>query len=136
MEALLEAISDHLKSLGMIEEEENWVPYEMKSKNVKRRFCTCGNCSEKKYIYYATPKKRKSKRSRFNLVSQGGYSRKKNHSMYKPLLVLYIKYDWFDWAEHSKKNTPSTIPNTTKFFCMIMLVHVLRKYWKHSMENS
>ena len=36
-----QTISYRLKSLGMIQKQENWVPYELKPRNVKRRFFTC-----------------------------------------------------------------------------------------------
>ena len=35
------AISHRLKSLGMIQKQGNWVPYELKPRNVERRFFTC-----------------------------------------------------------------------------------------------
>jgi len=34
-------ISYRLKSLGMIQKQGNWVPYELKPRNVERRFFTC-----------------------------------------------------------------------------------------------
>jgi len=33
-----QTISYRLKSLGMIQKQGNWVPYELKSRNVERRF--------------------------------------------------------------------------------------------------
>ena len=36
-----QTISYHLKSLGMIQKQGNWVPYELKPRNVERRFFTC-----------------------------------------------------------------------------------------------
>ena len=35
------AISHRLKSLGMIQKQGNWVPHEMTSRNIERRFFTC-----------------------------------------------------------------------------------------------
>ena len=35
------AISHRLKSLEMIQKQGNWVPYELKPRNVERRFFTC-----------------------------------------------------------------------------------------------
>ena len=35
------AISHRLKSLGMIQKQGNWIPYELKPRNVERRFFTC-----------------------------------------------------------------------------------------------
>jgi len=34
-------ISMHLKALGMIQKQENWVPYELKSRDLERCFFTC-----------------------------------------------------------------------------------------------
>ena len=36
-----QAISQCLKSLGMIKKQENWVPYVLSPRNVERRFSTC-----------------------------------------------------------------------------------------------
>jgi len=36
-----QTISYRLKSLGMIQKQGNWVPYELKPRNVERRFFTC-----------------------------------------------------------------------------------------------
>ena len=70
-----QTISYRLKSLGMIQKQENWVPYELKPRNVERRFFTCEMLlarhkrkgflhriitSDEKWIHYDNPKKRKS----------------------------------------------------------------------------
>ena len=34
-----QAISHRLKSLGMIQKQGNWVPYELKPRDVERRLC-------------------------------------------------------------------------------------------------
>ena len=36
-----QAISHRLKSLGMIQKQVNWIPYELTPRNIKRRFSTC-----------------------------------------------------------------------------------------------
>jgi len=36
-----QTISYRSKSLGMIQKQGNWVPYELKPRNVERRFFTC-----------------------------------------------------------------------------------------------
>jgi len=36
-----QTISYRLKSLGMIQKQGNWIPYELKPRNVERRFFTC-----------------------------------------------------------------------------------------------
>ncbi|EFN75994.1 Histone-lysine N-methyltransferase SETMAR, partial [Harpegnathos saltator] len=40
LEVTQQAISHRLKSLGMIQKQGNWVPYELKPGDVERRFCT------------------------------------------------------------------------------------------------
>jgi len=70
-----QAISHRLKSLGMIQKQGNWVPYELKPRNVERRFSTCEMLlarhkrkgflhrivtGDEKWIQYDNPKKRKS----------------------------------------------------------------------------
>ena len=69
------AISHRLKSLGMIQKQGNWVPYELKPRNVERRFFTCEMLlarhkrksflhrvvtGDEKWIHYDNPKKKKS----------------------------------------------------------------------------
>jgi len=69
-----QTISCRLKSLGMIQKQGNWVPYEMKPRNVERRFFTCEMLlarhkrkgflhriitGEEKWVHYDNPKKRK-----------------------------------------------------------------------------
>ena len=63
-----------LKSLGMIQKQGNWVPYELKPRNVERRFFICEMLvrhkrkgflhyivtGDEKWIHYDNPKKRKS----------------------------------------------------------------------------
>ena len=36
-----QAILKRLKAMGMIQKQENWVPYELKPRDVERRFFTC-----------------------------------------------------------------------------------------------
>jgi len=68
-----QTISYRLKSLGMIQKQGNWVPYELKPRNVERRIFTCEMLlarhkrkdfcivtGDEKWIYYDNPKKRKS----------------------------------------------------------------------------
>jgi len=46
----------------------------------------------------------------------------------RPLLGLSTEHNWWDWAEHSRKNAPTTIPGMTKLFsCMIMFDYMLRR---------
>jgi len=43
----------------------------------------------------------------------------------RSLLGLSTEHNWWDWAEHSRKNAPTTTPDMTKLFsCMIMLNHI------------
>ena len=73
--ATQQAISHRLKSLGMIQKQGNWVSYELKPRNVERRFSICEMLlvrhkrkgflhrivnGDEKWIHYDNPKKRKS----------------------------------------------------------------------------
>lgn len=70
-----QAISHRLKSLGMIQKQGNWVPYELTPRNVERRFSTCEMLlarhkrkgflhrivtGDEKWIHYDNPKRKKS----------------------------------------------------------------------------
>lgn len=70
-----QAISHRLKSLGMIQKQGNWVPYELKPRDVERRLCISEMLlarnkkksflhrivtGDEKWIHYDNPKKRKS----------------------------------------------------------------------------
>jgi len=88
-----------LKSLGMIQNQGNWVSYQLKPRNVERRFFTCEMLlagineriflhrivtGDEKWIHYDNPKKRKSWESCpcFNIDSQIEYSWNKTHVVY------------------------------------------------------
>lgn len=68
------AISIRLKAMGMIQKEGNWVPHELKPRDVERRFFTCELLfqrqkrkgflhriitGDEKWIYYDNPKRKK-----------------------------------------------------------------------------
>ena len=68
-------VSKRLKVMGMIQKQGNWVPYELKPRDVERRFFTCEQLLERqkrkgfldrivtgdeKWIHYDNPKRRKS----------------------------------------------------------------------------
>lgn len=68
-------ISKRLKAMGMIQKQGNWVPYELKLRDVERRFFTCEQLlqrhkrkgflhrivtGDEKWIRYDNPKRRKS----------------------------------------------------------------------------
>lgn len=70
-----QTISTRLKSMGMIQKQGNWVPYELNSRNVERRFVTCQQLlqrqnrkgflhriitGDEKWIHYDNPKRKKS----------------------------------------------------------------------------
>ena len=70
-----QAILYRLKSLGMIQKQGNWVPYEMTPRNVERRFSTCEKLldrhkqkgfrhrivnGDEKWIHYDNSKRKKS----------------------------------------------------------------------------
>jgi len=41
LEVTQQAVSIRLRAMGMIQKQGNWVPYELKSRDVERRFFTC-----------------------------------------------------------------------------------------------
>ncbi|UYV73998.1 SETMAR [Cordylochernes scorpioides] len=70
-----QAISNRLKVMGMVQKQGNWVPYELKPRNIERRICTCELLlkrqnrkgflhrivtGDEKWIHYDNPKRRKS----------------------------------------------------------------------------
>ncbi|EGI61179.1 Mariner Mos1 transposase, partial [Acromyrmex echinatior] len=70
-----QAISKRLKVMGMIQKQGNWVPYELKSRDVERRLFACEQLLERqrrkgflhrivtgdeKWVHYDNPKRRKS----------------------------------------------------------------------------
>jgi len=70
-----QAVSKRLKNLGMIQKQGCWVPYELKPRDVERRFCICEQLLERqnrkgflhrivtgdeKWVFYDNPKRRKS----------------------------------------------------------------------------
>ncbi|KAM0729388.1 Mariner Mos1 transposase [Formica fusca] len=70
-----QAISHRLKSLGLIQKQGNWVPYELTPRNVERRLFTCEMLlarqkrkgflhrivtGDEKWIHYDNPKRKKS----------------------------------------------------------------------------
>jgi len=69
------AISNRLKAMGMVQKQGNWVPYELKPRDVERRFFTCEQLlqrhhrkrflhrivtGDEKWIRYDNPKRRKT----------------------------------------------------------------------------
>lgn len=70
-----QAISKRLKDMGMIQKQGNWVPYELKPRDVERRLFACEQLLERqrrkgflhrivtgdeKWVHYDNPKRRKS----------------------------------------------------------------------------
>ena len=70
-----QAISNRLKAMGMVQKQGHWVPYELKPRDVERRFFTCEQLlqrqnrkgflhrivtGDEKWIRYDNPKRRKS----------------------------------------------------------------------------
>jgi len=65
-----QAVSEQLRVIEMIQKQRNWVPYELKPKDVERRFFTCEQLiqrqqkrffvtGDEKWIFYDNPKKKK-----------------------------------------------------------------------------
>jgi len=94
-----QTISYRLKSLGMIQKQGNWVRYELKPRNVERRFFTCemllARHKRKSFLHHIitvmkngsiTITQRKGNHGIiwpcFNIDSQVEYSWKKTHVMY------------------------------------------------------
>ena len=70
-----QAISKCLKAMGMIQKQGNWVPYELKPRDVERRFFACEQLlqrqnrmgflhrtltGDEKWVHYNNPKRGKS----------------------------------------------------------------------------
>ncbi|GBP20564.1 Mariner Mos1 transposase [Eumeta japonica] len=79
LEATQQAVSHRLKSLGMIHKPGNWVPYELKPRDIERRLCM----SE---MLLARPKKNKVFYFESSLVVKSGYmmivQKEENHGDY------------------------------------------------------
>ena len=75
LEMIQQAISKRLKAMGMIQKQGNWVPYELKPRDVERRLFACEQLLERqrrkgflhrivtgdeKWVHYDNPKRRKS----------------------------------------------------------------------------
>ena len=74
LEVTQQAVSIRLRAMGMIQKQGNWMPYEMKPKDVEWRFFTCEHLiqrqqrkgflhrivtGDEKWIFYDNPKKKK-----------------------------------------------------------------------------
>ena len=70
-----QAISKRLKAMGMIAKQGNWIPYELKPRDIDRRFFACAQLlqiqnrqgflhrivlSAKKWVHYDNPQRIKS----------------------------------------------------------------------------
>jgi len=70
-----QAISKRLKTMGMIQKQENWMSYDLKPRNVERRLFACEQLlkrqrrkgflhriitEDEKWVHYDNPKRRKS----------------------------------------------------------------------------
>ena len=95
-----QAISKRLKAMGMVQKQGNWVPYELKPRDVERRLFACEQLLERqkrkgfldrtvtgdeKWVHYDNPKRRKlwgSSRPCFHVDGQTEYSRLQGHALY------------------------------------------------------
>ena len=89
-----QAISKRFKTMGMIQKQGNWVPYELKPRDVERRLFACEQLLERqkrrkgflhrivtgdeKWVHYDNPKRRKS----WGVPGQTEYSRLQGHALY------------------------------------------------------
>lgn len=75
LEVDLSTVGKRLKSMGMVQKQGNWVPYELKPRDVERRFFACEQLlqrqkrkgflhrivtGDEKWIHYDNPKRKKS----------------------------------------------------------------------------
>jgi len=47
LEVTQQAVSVRLKAMGMLQKQGNWGPYELKPRNIERRFFTCEQLIQK-----------------------------------------------------------------------------------------
>jgi len=74
LRVIQQAVSIRLRAMGMIQKQGNWVPYELKSRDIERRFFACEQLiqrqqrkgflhrimtGDEKWIFYDSPKKKK-----------------------------------------------------------------------------
>ncbi|GBP89126.1 Mariner Mos1 transposase [Eumeta japonica] len=97
LEVTQQAVSHRLKSLGMIHKQGNWVPYELKSRNVEPRLCMNEMLlarhkkgflhqivtSDENWIHYVNTKRRKS----WELLGQASTSTAKPNIRGKNLML-------------------------------------------------
>ena len=93
------AISKRLKAAGYIQKQGNWVPHELKPRNVERRFCMSEMLLErhkkksflhrtvtgdKKWIHYDSPKRKKSCETRptSQINGKAEYSWREGNALY------------------------------------------------------
>ena len=128
------------RELGSIwtEAEKHWTPifHMWNAACINERVFLHHIVTDEKWIHYDNPKKRKSWRSPGHVsTSTTEYSWKKTHVVYlgsawcrvlwvaqteRDLLRLSTEHNWWDWAEHSRKNAPTTPGMTKLFSCMIV----------------
>ena len=94
-----QAISRRLKALGFTQKQENWVPHELKPRDVERRLCISEMLLERhktksflhrivtgdeKWIHYDNPKRKKSyvTQPAININSEAKYSRRQSNALY------------------------------------------------------
>jgi len=115
----LSTVGKRLKALGMIQKEGNWVPYELKPRDVERRFLTCELLlqrykrksflhrivtGDKKWIHYDNPKRKKS------WVKPGQPSSSvPKRNIHGSKLLLYIWWDQWGVVYYELLNPNETI---------------------------
>ena len=92
-----QAISKRLKAMGMVQKQRNWVPYELKPRDVERRLFACEQLLERqrkeflhrivtrdeKWVHYDNPQKiMGSSQPCFHVDGQTEYSRLQGHALY------------------------------------------------------
>ena len=109
-----QAISKCLKAMGMIQKQGNWVPYELKPRDVERRLFACEQLLERrkgflhrivtgdeKWVHYDNPKRKimRSSPPCFYVGGQTEYSRLQGHTLYlvgptRRSVLWTVKTDW------------------------------------------
>lgn len=122
LEVTQQAVSHRLKSLGMIHKQANWVPYQLKPRDVERRFCMSEILlarhkkkgflhriitGDEKWIHYDNPKRKKS----WGLPGHASTSTAKPN-IHGKKLMLCIWWDQLGVVYYELLNPSETITGT------------------------
>jgi len=134
-----QTISYRLKSLGMIQKQGNWIPYELKPRNVERRFFTCEILlarnkrkgflhriitGDEKWIHYDNLKKRKS-------WGPPGYASTAKPNIHEKKLMLCIWWDQLDIVYYELLKPNKTITGALYRTQLMRLSRALKEKRAH-----